>query len=102
MPHMLPVLVEEQDRAKQAGKLRFHNSYELLEYSLKGSIARYHLQNATLSLTKRRCPPALGDVYHRTDELNEIAGWTENGMAYRVDVADLAAGMDDSVIELEL
>jgi hypothetical protein len=47
-------------------------------------------------------PLALGDVHYRTDEFNEIAGWTENGMAYGVDVPDPATGMNDSVIELEL
>src|SRR6267154_5402082 len=82
MPHMLPVLVAEQDRAPQAGKLRFDNPYQLLEYFFKRSIARYHLQNTTLSITQRLCSLAFRDVYHGTDELNKIAGWTENGMAY--------------------
>src|SRR5712671_5360195 len=27
VPHVLPVLVEEQDRTEQAGKLGFHNPY---------------------------------------------------------------------------
>src|ERR1700694_1371834 len=102
MPRVLPVLVEEQDRAKQAGKLGFHNPHQLLQYFLQRSIAGYHLQNTALSITQRLCPLVLGDVDHGTDEFNEIAGWTENGMAYCVDVPDLAAGMNDSVIELEL
>src|SRR6202165_707261 len=101
MPRVLPVLVEEQDRAKQAGKCAFHNTHQLLQYFLQRSIAGYHLQNTALSITQRLCPLVLGDVDHGTDEFNEIAGWTENGMAYCVDVPDLAAGMNDSVIELE-
>src|ERR1700716_386026 len=102
MPHMLAVVVEEQDRAKQAGKLGFHNPYQLLQYFLQRSIARDHLQNAALSVTQRLCPLALGDVDHGTDEFDDIPRWTEKGMAHRVDVPDLAAGMHDSVIEREL
>ena len=45
---------------------------------------------------------ALGYVHHGTDEFNEIAGWACDGMAYHVDVSDPAAGMNDSVIQLEL
>src|SRR6266851_3619928 len=45
--------------------------------------------------------PALGPT-RSTHEFNEIAGWAENGMAYCVDVSNLAAGMSDSVIHLEL
>jgi hypothetical protein len=45
---------------------------------------------------------AFGDVHYRTDKFNEIAGWTENGMAYCVDVPDPATGMNVWVIELEL
>ncbi len=48
------------------------------------------------------CPLALGYVDHSTDEFNEIAGLAWNGMAYHVDVSDPAAGMNDSVIQLEL
>src|SRR5580658_5414091 len=44
-------------------------------------------------------PPALGDIDHGAHVFNDIAGWTENGMACRVDVLDLAGRMDDSVIQ---
>src|SRR6266853_2277123 len=47
-------------------------------------------------------PLALGDVDHGAHELNQIAGWAENGMAHHVDVSNLAAGMNDSVILLEI
>src|SRR5260370_14858554 len=47
-------------------------------------------------------PFALGDVHHGTHEFNQIAGWAENGMAHPVDISNLAAGMNDSVIQLEL
>src|SRR5712664_1297712 len=47
-------------------------------------------------------PFALGDVHHGTHEFNQIAGWAENGMAHPVDVSNLAAGMNDSVILLEI
>ncbi len=47
-------------------------------------------------------PFSLGDVNHGTHELNQIAGWAENGMAHPVDVSNLAAGMNDSVILLEI
>src|SRR5205807_409936 len=102
MPRVLSVLVEEQDRAKQAGKLDFHNLYQLLQYLLQRSIARDHLQNAVLSVPQRLRPLALGDVDHGTHVFNEIAGWTENGMAYHVNVSDLAVRMNDSVILLEI
>ena len=64
-------------------------------------VAGDHLQNPALSVTERLCPLALGDVDHGADEFSKIAGGTEDGMAYCVDVSDLAAGMDDAVIELE-
>ena len=47
-------------------------------------------------------PLAFGDVHHGTHEFNEFAGWAENRMAHYVDISDLAAGMNDSVIQLEL
>src|SRR6266404_8832824 len=47
-------------------------------------------------------PFTLGDVHHGTHDFNQIAGWAEKGMAHRVDVSNLAAGMNDSVIQLEL
>src|SRR5580704_6879097 len=101
MPRVLPVLVEEQDRAKQPGKLGFHNPYQLHQCFLQWSSAGYHLQNAALSVTQGLCPLALGYVDYGADVFNEIAGRTENGMAYCVDIPDLAAGTNDSVIELE-
>src|SRR5713101_4102827 len=45
---------------------------------------------------------ALGNVNDGTHKFNQIAGWAENGMAHHVDVSDRAAGMNDSVIQLEL
>src|SRR5260370_42141636 len=47
-------------------------------------------------------PFALGDVHHGTHEFDQIAGWAENRMAHSVDISNLAAGMNDSVIQLEL
>src|ERR1700675_4330161 len=47
-------------------------------------------------------PLVLSDVHHGTHELNKVARWTENGMPYCVDVPDIAAGMNDSVIKIEL
>src|SRR5271166_4486484 len=45
-------------------------------------------------------PPAFRHIHHGTHVLNEVAGRVENGVSYHVDVSDLAAGMDDSVIRL--
>src|ERR1700686_1150568 len=64
-------------------------------------VACDHLQNPALSVTQRLCPLALSDVDHGAHEFSKIAGGTEDGMAYCMDVSDLAAGMDDAVIELE-
>ncbi len=47
-------------------------------------------------------PIALGDVDHSTHELNQIAGRAEKRVAYYMDISDVAAGMNDSVIQLEL
>src|SRR6266853_129231 len=47
-------------------------------------------------------PFAFGDVNHGAHEFNQIAGWAESRMAHHVDDSNLAAGMDDSVIQLEL
>src|SRR5260370_2119414 len=47
-------------------------------------------------------PLPLGNVNHSTHEFNQIAGCAENGMSHHVDVSNLAAGINDSVIELEL
>ncbi len=68
MPRVLPFLVEEQDRAKQASKLGFHNAHQVLQYLLQRSIARYHFQNAALSITQRLCLLALGDIRYRPHE----------------------------------
>ena len=97
MPHVLPVLIKEQDRAKQAGKLGFDNAHQLLQYFLQRSIVRYHLQNAALSVTQRLRPLAFGNVNHGTHVFNEIAGRTENGMAHCVDLPDLATGMNATI-----
>jgi hypothetical protein len=47
-------------------------------------------------------PLGFCDVNVGADEFDEIAGGTENGMAYCVDFPDLAPGMNDPVIEFEL
>src|SRR5260370_33021599 len=47
-------------------------------------------------------PFAVGDVNHGAHEFNQIAGWAKNRMAHHVDDSNLAGGMDDSVIQLEL
>src|ERR1700722_19419171 len=44
---------------------------------------------------------ALGYVDDRTDVFNEIARWTENRMAYGLNVPDFAFGMNHPKIELE-
>src|SRR5260370_38465185 len=62
VPHMLPVLVEEQDRTEQAGKLGFHNPYQLLQNFLQQSITGYHFQNTALSVTHRLSPLSSGDA----------------------------------------
>jgi hypothetical protein len=64
VPRVLTVLIEEQDRAKQAGKLGFHNAHQVVQYFLKRSIARYHLQNAALSVTQSLRSLALGNICH--------------------------------------
>src|SRR5579864_53942 len=43
---------------------------------------------------------ALCHVHNGTHELDKVAGWAENGMAYDVDVPDLPAGMNDAIIYL--
>ena len=48
------------------------------------------------------CALGLAGVHHGTHELDEIAGWAEDRAAYYVDISDLAARMNDSVIQLEL
>ena len=45
---------------------------------------------------------ALSYVHHGADEFNEIARWAEDRMASDVDISDFAAGMNDSVIQLEI
>src|SRR5260370_39703650 len=56
VPHMLPVLVKEQDRAKQPGKLGFHNPHQVLQYLLQRSISRHPPQDTAPSVTPRRSP----------------------------------------------
>src|SRR5437867_2112837 len=63
-------LRREEDRAKQAGKLGFHNPHQLLQYFPKRSITRYHLQNTALCVTQRLYALAFGHVHHRSDELD--------------------------------
>ena len=48
------------------------------------------------------CALALGVVNHGAHEFNEIAGWAEHRVADCVDVSNLTAGMNDSVIQVEL
>src|SRR5258707_13201640 len=73
VPHVLPVLVKEQDRAKQPGKLGFHNAHQVLQYFLQRSIAGYHLQNTALSVTQRLCPHAFGYIDQSADDLRDFA-----------------------------
>ena len=68
VPQVLPVLIKEQDRAKQPGKLRFHHQHQLRQCFLQRSIAGDHFQNAALSVAQRLCSLALGDVHHCSDE----------------------------------
>src|SRR5258708_36608929 len=46
-------------------------------------------------------PFSLGDVNHGTHELNQIAGWAENGTPHPVYASNSAAGMNHSGILLE-
>src|SRR5438445_5470244 len=87
VPRVLSIVVEEQDRAKQAGKLRLHDAHQVLQYFLQRSIARYHLQNVTLSVTQRLRTLAFGDVNRATHELHQIPGCAHNRMANGVDVS---------------
>src|SRR5882724_1908400 len=96
MPRVLSILVEEQDRAKQAGKLRLHNAHQVLQYVLQRSIARDHLQNAALSVTQRLRPLAFGDVNRATHELHQIPGCAHNRMANGVDISNGAGRKKDS------
>jgi hypothetical protein len=57
-------------------------------------VCEIHLR-LTQSLALFLRPVASGGVDHCTHKFNEIGGWAENGMAYHVDVSDLAAGMND-------
>ena len=45
---------------------------------------------------------ALGHVHHGTHELNDVAGWAENRAAHYVDISDLAAWINDSVVQFEV
>src|SRR5258708_8588278 len=88
VPYMLPVLVKEQDRAKQASKLGFHNAHQVLQYFFQRSIARYHLQDTTLSVTQRLCPPALGDVQHRTNNSKLVRSVSCYGISHNLNMFD--------------
>src|SRR3977135_3785501 len=102
MPRVLPVLVQQQDRAKQAGKLGFHNPYQFLQYFLQRSITGYHLQNTALSVTQRLCPLAVGHVYRCTDVFKEIAGYVANGVTCRANVLNRSAWKNDSEIHVKV
>src|SRR6202046_3649593 len=97
VPHVLAVLIEEQDRAKQAGKLGFHDPHQLLQYFLQPSVAGYHLQNTALSVTQRLGLLALGNVHHGAHELLHIPGCVQNRMANGVSVFDSPVRKNDSV-----
>src|SRR3984893_6561 len=45
-------------------------------------------------------PFTLGDVYAQPHDFNEVAGFTENGMAYSVKMLDLAVRKNDSELEV--
>src|SRR5260221_2363573 len=45
-------------------------------------------------------PFTLGDVYAQPHDFNEVARFTENGMAYSVKVLDLAVRKNDSELEV--
>jgi hypothetical protein len=47
-------------------------------------------------------PLTLSNVHHGTHELNNVAVWAENRVAYQMDISDLAARTNDSVFQLEL
>lgn len=72
VPHMLPVLIEEQDRTKQAVKSAFHNSNQLLQYFFQRGVAGYHLQDTDLSVTQRLRLLALGYVHQGADDLTDF------------------------------
>src|SRR6202007_2714371 len=46
------------------------------------------------------CAFAFGNVYSRPEDFNEFAGFTEDGMAYSVNVPNLAVRKNDPVVEL--
>jgi hypothetical protein len=98
VPHVLPVLVEEQHRAKQISKLCFHNEHQLLQYFVKRGVAGNHLQNTALSVTQRLRPLALGNINSSTHDLKKIARWAEYRVPYCVDISDFAIGMKDPVV----
>src|ERR1700730_12483249 len=82
VPHVFSILIEEQHRAKQAGKLRFHDAHQVFQRFLERCIASYHLQNAALSITQRLCPIALGNVHHGTHEFAGVAGRLDDRVTY--------------------
>jgi hypothetical protein len=98
--HVLPVLVEEKHRTKQAGKLGFHNMHQLLQYFLQRSIARYHLQNAALSVTQRLRPHAFGYIHQGADDLSDFAGLIHYRVRDRVKVLYCSVRKNNSKIKL--
>jgi hypothetical protein len=58
-----------------------------------------------LSLSLAQClfgALAVGDIDYGTHKFNELAGWAQDWMGDRVDISDLTARINDSVIRLEL
>ncbi len=70
MPSVLPVLVKQQDRAKQTGKLSFHNEHQVFQYFFQRSVARYHLQNATLAVAQDLCALAIRYIRNGPDKFD--------------------------------
>src|ERR1700731_3349114 len=99
---MLPVLVEEQDRAKQAGKLGFHNTHQALQYFLQRRITRYHLQDTALCITQCLCTPAFGHVNHDTHEFGDIAGRVEDRMTCSVHIFRRTVWKNDPEIRIKI
>ncbi len=96
VPHVLPVLVKEQNRAKQASKLAFHNAHQVLQYSLEVRIARYHLQDMTLSVTQRLDTLVFTHVHQDTHEFASVAGRFQNRMTYPEHVSRRSIRKNDS------
>jgi len=75
------------------GKERIKDLIRLLRREPHAGIADREHELAVLGL--QRADDRLAS------EFDEIAGWTKNGMSHYVDVSDLAAGMNDSIVQLE-